>query len=231
MLIINEDIIRKVIVQVFAEVQREPGPPGPPGFPGPQGAASVASSIGGGTECFILQDVNFFDPFYDGKSINTGFAMEHAGKNMYFRDVHVFINKIIDVSRTKGDVVRQNLQLCFRGSVLEWYISEFTDGEKRLLTYGNEIDEWTTMLRARFKTSKFTGIAIVLKKKYTMNDAAKRRKFRKYAQMVIRTVKTAELSGTTDHVLIVWNGLNVKFQRDIDESDKIKTLNVFFLFW
>ena len=116
---INEDIIRKIVVQIFTEVQRKQGPPGPPGLPGPPGAAGVTNGIGGKTERFIPQDVSFFDPFYDGKSINTGSAMEHAGKDTYFRDVHVFIDKIIDVSRTKSDVVRQNLQLCLRGSVLK----------------------------------------------------------------------------------------------------------------
>ena len=154
--------------------------------------------------------------------------MEHAGKDTYFRDVHVFIDRIIDVSRTKSDLVRQNLLLCFRSSVLEWYISEFTDGEKRLLTYGNGVEKWTILFLARFKTSKFTGIAVVLKEKYTIFDVAKRRKFRKYAQTVIRAIKTTELGDTADHLLIVWNGLNVEFQRDIREPDKITTLNVFF---
>ena len=119
---------------------------------------------GNGMERFVPQDVGFFDPFYNGKLINTGFVMEHAGKNTYFRDVHVFIDKIIDVSRTKNDLVRQNLQFCFRNSILKCYISEFTDGEKRLLIYGNGVEKWTILFRARFKISKFTGIAIVLKK-------------------------------------------------------------------
>ena len=154
--------------------------------------------------------------------------MEHAGKNIYFRDVHVFIDKIIDVSRTKNDVVCQILQLCFRGSVLKWYIFEFMDNEKRLLIYGNGIEKWTILFRAHFKTSKSIGITIMLKKKYIMNDVAKRREFRKYAQTVIRTIKTTELDDTVDHLLIVWNSLNVEFQRDIDEPNKITTLNVFF---
>ena len=84
------------------------------------------------------------------------------------------------------------------------------------------------MFRARFKTSKSTGMAVVLKKKYIMNDATKRREFRKYAQTVIRAVKTAELGDATDHLLVVWNGLDVEFQSDIDEPNKITTLNVFF---
>ena len=91
--------------------------------------------------------------------------MEHAGKNIYFRDVHVFIDRIIDVSRTKSDVVRQNLQLCFRGAILKWYIFEFTDGEKRLLIYYCiGVEKSTILFRARFKTSKSIGITVMLKK-------------------------------------------------------------------
>ena len=84
------------------------------------------------------------------------------------------------------------------------------------------------MFLARFKTSKSIGITVKLKEKYIINDVAKRREIRKYVQTVIRTVKTTELSDTTDHFLIVWNGLNVELQRDIDEPNKIITLNVFF---
>ena len=68
----------------------------------------------------------------------------------------------------------------------------------------------------------------MFKKKYFVNDVAKRREFRKYVQTVIRTDKTIELSETVDNFLIVWNGLNVEFQRDIDKPDTITTLNVFF---
>ena len=121
MFMINENIIRRIIIQVSAEAQREPGFPGSPGLPGPPGIAGMTGN-GSGAERFVPQNVGFFDPFYDGKSINTGSVMEHAGKDTYFRDV----------TRTKGDVVRQNLQLCFRSPTLEWYISEFTDGEKRV---------------------------------------------------------------------------------------------------
>ena len=96
------------------------------------------------------------------------------------------------------------------------------------MTYGNGVEKWIILFRARFKTSKSTGMAVMLKKKYIMNDVTKRRKFRKYAQTVIRAIETAELGDAADHLLVVWNGLDVEFQRDIDEPDKITTLNVFF---
>ena len=79
--------------------------------------------------------------------------MEPANKNIYFRDIHFFIDRITDVSRTKNDVVRQNFQLYFRISGLKWYIFKLTNGNKRLLIYGNGVDEWATMLKNRFQTS------------------------------------------------------------------------------
>ena len=209
------DVQRTELMQMIRDVLgnqfNQPGPPGEPSPPGPPGATGSVNG-NGANDRFVPQDVGFFDPFYDGKSVNTGAAMEHTGKDTYFRDVHFFIDRITDVSRIKSDVVRQNFQLCFRGSALEWYTSELTDGIKRLLIYGNRIDEWVTMLRARFKASKFTGMAAVMRKRYTLSDAARRRKPREYAQTVIKAVKTTELSDTSDHLLIIWNGLDVEFQ-------------------
>ena len=79
-------------------------------------------------------DIGFFDPFYDNKSADTGPGMEHTGKETFFRDVIIFIDRIKDIARTKGtELVRANLQLCLRGEALEWYTSQLTDAEKRLL--------------------------------------------------------------------------------------------------
>ena len=90
---------------------------------------------------FVFQNVGFFNPFYDGKSIDIKTAMEHVNKHIYFRDVHFFIDRITDISRIKNDVVRQNFRLCFRNSALKWYTFELTNGNKRSLIYGNGVDE------------------------------------------------------------------------------------------
>lgn len=205
------------------------GPEGPPGPQGPEGPAGAASAGGGnGAERFIPGDVGFFDPFYDGKSSDTGAAIEHSGKDTFFRDVHVFLDRIKDVSRTRGpELVRRNLQLCLRGSALEWYTTELTDGEKRLTLYGEEIEEWSTLLLARFKQPRSTGMAVILKERYSMSDAARQREPREYAQTILRAAKTAELGDTADHLLVIWNGLELEFQRDIDEPTKQTSLNTF----
>ena len=202
----------------------QPGPPGPAGPEGPPGIDAAAASSG---KRFSAADIGFFDPFYDGKSVDTAPAMEHSGKDTFFRDVHVFIDRIKDVARTQPELLRRNLQLCLRGSALEWYTSELTDGEKRLAQYGDNVDEWTTLLLARFKPPRSTGMAVVLREKYSLQDAARHREPREYAQTVIRAAKTAELGGTPDHLLLIWNGLDLEFQRDIDEPTQATTQNSF----
>ena len=71
-------------------------------------------------------------------------------------------------------------------------------------------------------------MAAVMKERYTFNDAARYRKPREYVQTVIRAVKTAELNETSDHLLIVWNGSDVEFQKHIEKPNKISTLIAFF---
>ena len=58
----------------------------------------------------MVSDVGFFNPFYDGKSNDIAAGVEHAGKETYFRDVLIFIDRIKDVARVKGaELLRNNL--------------------------------------------------------------------------------------------------------------------------
>ena len=80
-----------------------PGPPRPPGQPGEPGAPGQDAANGNnGAPRFLSSDVGFFDPFYEGKSSDTGAGIKHAGKETYFRDFTMFIDRIKDVARIKG---------------------------------------------------------------------------------------------------------------------------------
>ena len=104
---------------MIAEFRAMPGPPGPPEDPGPQGEPGPAGNDTGGTERFNPDDVGYFDPFYENKSIDTAPAIEHTDKSTFFRDIHVFIDRVKDVARAKSDtLLRQNLQIYLRGSAL-----------------------------------------------------------------------------------------------------------------
>lgn len=87
--------LRAMIAEIHAPIS---GPPGPQGEPGATAASNDADR-------FHSNNVGFFDPFYDSKSVDTAPTIKHSGKSIYFRDIHVFIDRIKDVTRAKNDVL------------------------------------------------------------------------------------------------------------------------------
>ena len=214
---------------MIAEFRAVPGPPGPPGDPGPPGEPGLAGNSGngsGGADRFNPDDVGYFDPFYEGKSADTASAIEHSGKSTFFRDIHVFVDRVKDVARAKGDVLlRQNLQICLRGTALAWFTTELTENDKRLVTYN--MDEWYRLLLARWKPPRSQGMAVLLREKYSMQDAARHREPREYAQTLMRAAQNADMGVMKDHMLLIWNGLDTEFQRDIPEPEAATDYNRF----
>jgi hypothetical protein len=47
-------------------------------------------------------DLEFFDPFFEGKSLFTAESMTHSDKDTFFRDVHLFIDRAKDFSTVEG---------------------------------------------------------------------------------------------------------------------------------
>ena len=54
---------------------------------------------------FNLNNVGYFDSFYESKSINIVFIIKHINKSIFFRDIYVFVNRVKDVTRVKNDVI------------------------------------------------------------------------------------------------------------------------------
>ncbi len=69
---------------------------------------------------FKAEELGFFDPelpieYGPGDVIRTS-------KNIIYRSVHLFVQRITDIASIKSDkVVSHNLPLYFRGAALEWY--------------------------------------------------------------------------------------------------------------
>ena len=57
----------------------------------------------------MLGEVGFLDLFYDNKSVDTILGIKHASKDIYFRNITIFINHIKDVARSKAELLRNNL--------------------------------------------------------------------------------------------------------------------------
>ena len=74
-----------------------------PEKPGAQRPSDV--NVNNEIERFNLDNVNYFDSFYESKSVDIVFAIEHIGKSIFFRDIHVFIDRVKNVARVKNDVI------------------------------------------------------------------------------------------------------------------------------
>jgi hypothetical protein len=70
---------------------------------------------------FRADKVGYFDPDLD---TNTKGDMVIISKDLWFRDVFLFTDRLKDIVTTKADVVRANWIACLRGTTLSWYQDE-----------------------------------------------------------------------------------------------------------
>lgn len=87
--------------QILADSARNPpqGPPGPPGPPG-HDSQNVNNGGNGRPAPFKAEEVGFFDPHL-ATSFGPGDTVI-VGKDVYFQDVHLFLERAKDQSHTKG---------------------------------------------------------------------------------------------------------------------------------
>ena len=199
------------------------GPPGPPGEPGHDAAGPTVA----GTR-WNPEDLGFLDPMYDGKSASTGPPIEHVGKETYFRDVHLFVERAKEIAIIKGgELTRNNIWMSLRGTALEWYTAELTEVEKRILKYGNgdTIEEWANLLTSQFKKPANIAIDAMLHERYTLKDAASQREPHEYAQKILRSAKDAGLTVVKNQLDMIYNGIDLELRRDIRRPDEQSTLS------
>ena len=213
----------RAIITEF-RVMSEPLEP-PEDFESQEELESADNDIGG-TERFNPDNVDYFDSFYESKFIDTIFAIEHINKSTFFRDIHVFVDRVKNVIRVKSDtLLRQNLQICLRDFALIWFITELIENDKRLITYS--IDEWYRLLLTRWKQPRAQDMIVLLREKYSMQDTIRHREPREYAQIIMRATQNTDMGIIKDHMLLIWNGLNFEFQRDISEPKAVTNYNRF----
>jgi hypothetical protein len=139
-------------------------------------------------------DIGFFSPYREDESASTASIIEYAGNETYFRDVHVFINRAREVAAIKGwELLRNNLSSCLRGEALVWYTSKLSDAERRLLGYGNDLDEWTEALIYQFRESPTEALQVVISERCTTQDAHRERGPQNYAQTIERAARAVEV--------------------------------------
>ena len=171
--------------------------------------------------------IELFDFMYDEKSIVIEKFIMHIEKNIYFRDVNDFIDRVKNMTNVKNaKLIRQNFYICFRKIVFSWYIIIFTKNQKRLIKLNHDVDEWMRVLHKRFKKFVDTIMNIIDKKRYTMNDVKRRREFSKYVHIINKTIKFIVMN-IYSQFWFIYNDLNTKFQRDVTKSIEHTNMNDF----
>ena len=79
-------------------------------------------------------DLDFFDFFYDDKFlINEINFIVNIDKNIYFRDVHLFIVRFKEMTFIRNEqLIKNNLWFNLKNTALKWWTNELFDVERRL---------------------------------------------------------------------------------------------------
>ena len=142
-------------------------------------------------------------------------------KNFYYRNVHLFCEKIKNLIITKKQkIVRVNLNICFRNFVFIWYIAAF-NRLKRFDLRNFSLDEnWIKKFIKRFKSNHFIVIDFFIVERYTIIDVRNERDSSKYVQQIINNVKNVNFFDAQQQLIWIWKNLNFDFKRDISSSSK-----------
>jgi hypothetical protein len=171
-------------------------------------------------------DIDFFDSNFDEKFAFIDEAVIHANKNIYYRDVHVFVERIKKmIIILESEMIKKNLSSCLRESVLMWHTVELFDVSRRILFYEENVNEWIQTFIVRFKTQITIVIVNLLKERYILTNAKRNRKSREYAQKIIRWAKFAKMTSSFNQLNIVYNDINAEFRRDLKKSFKNTTID------
>ncbi len=119
-------------------------------------SAALSTSFAQATESrperWVAIDLEFFDSTYDGKILTTVESMQHVDKDTYFRNIHLFLNRVKDVTTTKYyDLIRNNLYIYLREIVMTWYTTEIFEKVKKLIKTNNNLNIWERYLIKRFR--------------------------------------------------------------------------------
>ena len=63
----------------------------------------MAKDINKSRSRFNLDNVRFFNSFYESKFVDIILVIKYTGKSILFRDIYILFNRVKDIARTKGN--------------------------------------------------------------------------------------------------------------------------------
>ena len=165
-------IIKKKIKNVMQslQIQNPPKKREERGLPKNPGSLNNSRSA---NNRFNTQNLEFFHP-----NASEFYRVEyviHNHKETIFREIYIFNKRVHDYTLLVDEILmKNNLSLYFRGSTFNWYLKKIDDFRRRTfreMLFINFIDQ----LAQWFKMSIVKTMNRLHIKRYTLNDAAKKR--------------------------------------------------------
>ena len=54
---------------------------------------------------FVFNDVDFFNSFYKSKTIDIILIIKYFNKNIFFRNIYIFVNRVKNVVRIQNNIL------------------------------------------------------------------------------------------------------------------------------
>lgn len=221
----NPDFISRLADALRANPGDLHGPPGPPGTP----------AVGGNEQNshWRADEVGFFFP--DLHSSYGPAEIVTIGKESFYRNASVFLDRLDDIVRLRGgEIVRNNIPTCLRGAALQWYTTELGDLEKQSLRSPSQnsnpldpIHRWKMALKRRWDPPASVSLQNFMSTRYTIGMAMAGIPVVQYFATKLRLAKEAGFTGVTQQLLAIWNGLDVEIREHIDEPDEHTSIDRF----
>jgi hypothetical protein len=191
-------------------------------------ASFFSQTLDSRSERWVSKDLKFFDSTYDEKFTTIDDTMQLVDKNTYFRNVHLFIDRVKNIIVIKTiDVIRNNLYICLRDTIMTWYTTELFEKTKELVKTSNNLDVWKRYLIKRFRDRSNVIMIIIIRERYIMKNARRRRESRKFVSVIMKATRSTKLKSKTHQIMMIYNDLNLEFQRDISMSTLITQIQNF----
>ncbi|CAG8961032.1 hypothetical protein HYFRA_00002572 [Hymenoscyphus fraxineus] len=216
-----ESMIANAVTQAVTTALRLKEPPAPAPAPEPTYEPTYEPAL----QRVSVTDIGYFDPRLD-ESFGKGDIVT-CGKDVWFRDVFLFTERIKDIALLKGqDSVQGIITSCFRGSALAWYTAELSDLERAGLRTGS-LDLLLGTLIARFKEPSALSLKKLHMLKYDTQDVRQQKEPAAYVQEVVRLSKGAGFDSVINQLLFAWNGLEPVLRQHVDMPTEATTLSSF----
>jgi len=181
------------------------------GFSSP--SAIMSSSSATVLTAFQPKNVGYFDLHLD-EVYGKGDIIQ-MGKDIYYRDMHLFLGQAKSVAMAKDTLPVQNsLHICLWEDAQAWYVAELSDLQWDDLNGGLGLDNWIEMLLIHFKQSEQAALDALLSLHYTLTNLRNDHSITAYVQTIVRNRKNAGLP-TSNQLSLAWNKLDAELQRDV----------------